>query len=1153
MDIYIEAFRNRIGLFNSRLNFKPLKPRKQSYKSSTRTLLRIRNIRTILLLSCFLLHAANSLCNEGHQYQKFRTFASTSKPISLFYIGSQVSTSLSTVLHFSLCDVLAVHSVATVAGDQGVHLDSELMSVPVQFSIFSDNNFYARYTYGNKSSKGIKLCHWNAGSAHLENKISEIEKLISDYNPHLLGISESNLFKNHCMDNCRIKDYDLITSMTLNNEALQYSRVVVYKHNSLVVKVREDLMSDKFSSIWLEVGFPGKSKILVCNAYREWQYLAQSDHSSLDISEQLARWILFLEQWEKALETGKECIVMGDFNLDFLKFNSSDLQTHGQTYRLKPLEDELFSRVVPHGVKQCVVGATRQGTLGQADTGLDHLWTNTPEKMSQIYTKFNGSDHKVIFGVRYSKIIRNSTRYVKKRSYKNFDEKKFIEKVRDLTWWDVYQSEDVDEAVTLLTAKLNSILDIMAPVKTFQTNSRYCPWLSGKTKLLILERNKAQELLSENKTEENIKEFKRLRNEVTKELRSDKIKWQQKKLDKCNDDSGKLWKNILGWLNWCSSGSPTKLYYNGKIVTAPTKLAEIMNTFFINKVKDICQKLPNPTQDPLVTLQNIMKDRPSVFSFSCVHPDTVKKIILGLKNSKASGVDNIDTYTIKLVAEEILPAVTHIVNLSIQQAIFPSQYKIAKVIPLFKKDDPLSPKNYRPVAILCILSKVIERVVFMQIVEYMTKNDLFHPNHHGFRAYHSTATAMIQMYDSWVQAADKGELTGVCMLDMSAAFDIVDHGILLQKMKLYGFDDMAYNWVKNYLAGRTQAVYIDGSLSPFLPVDIGVPQGSILGPLFYVMFTNDLPETVLDTSNHVHWCHLTCHCEQCGGLCCFADDSTYSVSSHSQVDLQDKLNSRYSTLSSYMGNSRLKLNDDKTHLLIMTTKQRHRLLDITVKIDTPTEAIEPIKSEKLLGVYIQNDLKWNDYIINNEKSLIKQLTSRLSGLKIISSVCSFKVRLMVANGVFCSKLIFQICLLGGTEDYLLDALQVVQNKAARFVARKDRYYPVKQLLHQCGWLSVRQLVCYHSVILIHKVLQTGYPKYMHSRLSKQYPYNTRLAQSESVRMGPEFKSKLDLTEKSFMNRATVSYNKIPPNLRKISKIDAFKVQLKQWVKENIDV
>ena len=159
------------------------------------------------------------------------------------------------------------------------------------------------------------------------NKKSEIENLISDYKPHLLGVSEANLYKNHCMDNCRIPDYDLITCNTLNNEALQVSRVVVYKHNSLVVKVREDLMSDKFSSIWLEVGLPGRSRFLVCNVYREWQYLGQSDHSSLDTSEQLARWILFLEQWEKALDSGKECKVMGDFNPDFLKFNRSEFPT----------------------------------------------------------------------------------------------------------------------------------------------------------------------------------------------------------------------------------------------------------------------------------------------------------------------------------------------------------------------------------------------------------------------------------------------------------------------------------------------------------------------------------------------------------------------------------------------------------------------------------------------------------------------------------------------------------------------------------------------------------------------------------------------------------------------------------------------------------
>ena len=279
----------------------------------------------------------------------------------------------------------------------------------------------------------------------------------------------------------------------------------------------------------------------------------------------------------------------------------------------------------------------------------------------------------------------------------------------------------------------------------------------------------------------------------------------------------------------------------------------------------------------------------------------------------------------------------------------------------------------------------------------------------------------------------------------------------------------------------------------------------------------------------------------------------YSVASHDQDNLKQKLDARYTVLADYMNNNRLKLNDDKTHLLIMTTKQRQRLVNINVKINTPIEEINPIKSEKLLGIWIQDDLKWTEYIQNNDKSLIKQLTSRLSALKMVSGVASFKARLMIANGIFSSKLIYQIGLWGGAENYLLDSLQIVQNKAARCVAKRGKYTPVADLLKQCGWLSIRQLVCYHSVIMIYKTLQTTFPKYVFNKLASEFPYNTRLAQSDAVRMGSEFRARLELTEGSFMNRATASYNQLPATLRQIFKIGTFKRKLKPWVLENVAI
>ena len=245
-------------------------------------------------------------------------------------------------------------------------------------------NFQARYTNGNRRSRGIKICHWNKGGSFLINKMPEIKNLISQHHPHILGVSEANLLDVHDADLAAVQDYKLHTCPTMSNPSLKVSRIVVYTHKDLVAKLRPDLMCDRYSSIWLEVGLPHHKKFLVSQSYREWQYTNQrGDRSSSTIPEQLTRWLLFLDQWERALATGMEVHCLGDMNLNHCNWAESNLPRSNQTYKLKDLISALFTRILTQGVSQQVSGPTRHFP-GQVSTGLDHYFTNQPAKLSQV-------------------------------------------------------------------------------------------------------------------------------------------------------------------------------------------------------------------------------------------------------------------------------------------------------------------------------------------------------------------------------------------------------------------------------------------------------------------------------------------------------------------------------------------------------------------------------------------------------------------------------------------------------------------------------------------------------------------------------------------------------------------------------------------------
>ena len=1033
---------------------------------------------------------------------------------------------------------------------------SEASFTAPRSTFVQDFNFLGRYNNGNcRRRNGLRMAHINLGGGFLINRLNEIEHIVEDYKPHVLGISETRFDHNHSLQDITIENYDIYFSKTLLNPILKTSRCAVFVHKDIVVKERKDLMNDIFSSVWLELGLPKHKKILVANFYREWQYLHQgpNDNSSGTVVAQLGRWNSFLEQWKMAILEEKEVHCMGDANIDFMKWKDPSQPGEQDKGRLQSLISELFERIIPHGFVQLITGPTRV-QRGQIPSGLDHYYTNRPHRANNIHTYYHGSsDHKLIFAVRHSQVKFSKPRITMKRCYKNFDPDLFLAEVRSISWWEVYSCDNPDSAAELFSNKLNTILNRMAPVKKFQVRTKYAPWMSDETKHKIRTRDAAQKNATESGKAEDWREYKSIRNSVNSILRREKESWQRIKLQEISGDSRSTWQNIKSWLGWRTGGPPTKLIENGELHSKPKKLANIMNNYFIEKVRNLRNNLPDTPEDPLELTRRIMSNRSSSFQLQPVHPEEIAKIISSLKSTKSCGYDNIDSYVIKLAKVELTPVITHIINISISNSSFPTVWKKAKVIPLHKKDEVIYPKNYRPVALLPIASKILERAIFLQLVAYLEHNDLLHPFHHGFRSKHNTSTALLQMVDVWLEALEDQEISAVVMLDMSAAFDVVDHSILLSKLKLFGLDDNAVTWFESYLVGRTQQVFIDGSFSDSQNLEAGVPQGSILGPLLYICFTNDLPETIHDhlASNQTLY---NGHCNSCGEICCFADDSTYTKSDKDPMVVKAAITTKYKQISDYMAQNKLVLNSDKTHLIVMATQHQHRVYgDFGITLDTGTQEIVPTFCEKILGGYISNNYKWNEHIMGNEKSIFRTLISRINALRKIRQIAPFKTRKMIANGIVMSRLTYLIQVWGGCPKYLLDLLQTLQNKAARVVCNEGIYTPVQKLLENCGWMSMRQLVSYHRVLLMYNIRKEGKPKYFVEKFrgNNNQNYKTRFVEDAGVKKQRILRN--EDSRSSFVPSSIDVWNKLPVDFRKAENVKAFKAKLKPWIKENIEI
>ena len=308
------------------------------------------------------------------------------------------------------------------------------------------------------------------------------------------------------------------------------------------------------------------------------------------------------------------------------------------------------------------------------------------------------------------------------------------------------------------------------------------------------------------------------------------------------------------------------------------------------------------------------------FMFESISCNFVKKQLQLLCISKATGSDGISARLLKMAAEYISVSLTHILNMSLKTGQVPQEWKHAKVIPLHKDGTKDDTNNYRPISVLPVLSKIMERAVHDQLYRHLSKHQLLNKWQSGFRPGYSTATALTYVTDLLLKEIDSKHVTGIIFLDLKKAFDTVDHELLLNKLEQYGIQQNEHKWFKSYLSSRTQSVKVNNIISDDLGIEYGVPQGSILGPMLFTLFINDLP-------------HVTDKCK----VILYADDTALLYSHTDSQQVETVLNQEIKNVTEWLNQNKLTLNTKKPQTMIVGNRSRKnnkQLLEIKVNEET---------------------------------------------------------------------------------------------------------------------------------------------------------------------------------------------------------------------------
>ena len=562
-------------------------------------------------------------------------------------------------------------------------------------------------------------------------------------------------------------------------------------------------------------------------------------------------------------------------------------------------------------------------------------------------------------------------------------------------------------------------------------------------------------------------------------------------------------------------------------ITDPLLTAKTFNEFFL----DTFATAPTSNGDLNTISEDIIKNfisnklcKDTEFKIPLITAEFVINQLKNLDICKSTGLDNIGARFLKVSSSIIAIHLAKIFNLSIQQGSFPDKFKLAKIIPIHKKGAKEDKHNYRPISILPVLSKIIEKHVSNEIKNYINENSLLHARQSGFRANHSCETALNVLIDDWITALNNHSQVGTIFLDLTKAFDLINHSILLKKLKLYQFSSTTLNWFTSYLTNRSQTVMISGKMSEPGHITSGVPQGSVLGPLLFILYINDLP------------LHVTSQIDM------FADDTTISTYGNSSSEIHDKLQDDLQVVENWCLNNSMRPNAQKTKAMFITPSNKNSENIVHDKITMAEQEIEFTRVERLLGIYLDSNLTWK----NQVEQTLKKCNSLLYLLLRIKCFININVRKLFFNAYILPHLDYCCTIWGNTSKYLLNEMLKFQKRAARIILDKEFDAPSEELFFQLRWMKFHDRLIYKKAILVYKSLHNECPEYLANRFCPLLNSHGMTLRSTTENLLIIPKPNLECFRKSISYSGAKIWNEIPMEIRSAESTNQFKQRYLRW-------